>query len=109
MRTFRNIPEAVSTDLLLWQKPSTDVSIDNTYELKIYPREVFHGNAPANFSIPPQPQGMLQGVDIVTSFELYNGDTKAANTDNVSIINNFTNLYHFVRISLISSIALNAF
>ena len=91
MRTFRNIPEAVSTDLLLWQKPSTDVSIDNTYELKIYPREVFHGNAPANFSIPPQPQGMLQGVDIVTSFELYNGDTKAANTDNVSIINNFTN------------------
>ena len=91
MRAFSNIPEAVSTDLLLWQKPSTDISVENTYELKVYPRETFSGNAPASFTVPPQPQGMLQGIDIVTKFNIFKGDTKAELYEEVSIINNFTN------------------
>ena len=91
MRTFKNLPEAISTDLLLWQKPSTNISVDNTYELKVYPRETFSGNAPASFTVPPQPQGMLQGIDIVTKFEIHKGTVKAPITENVSIINNFTN------------------
>ena len=91
MRTFKNLPEAISTDLLLWQKPSTNISIDNTYELKVYPRETFSGNAPASFTVPPQPQGMLQGIDIITKFELRKGSERAPKSENLSIINNFTN------------------
>eukprot|EP00116_Pleurobrachia_bachei_P006055 sb/3466317/ len=34
---------------------------------------------------------MLQGIDIVTKFEIHKGTVKAPITENVSIINNFTN------------------
>ena len=88
MRMFTESPEALSNELLLWNKPSSNVSVEDCYELKIYPRESISKYGPTTFVIPPQPQGMLTNVDVVTTFKLQNssgGDVSVA--DQTTVIN----------------------
>lgn len=92
MRMFTESPEALSNELLLWDKPSSNVSVEDCYELKIYPRESISKYGPTTFVIPPQPQGMLTNVDVVTTFKLQNssgGDVSVA--DQTTVINNIAN------------------
>ena len=102
MSKFINSKEAISSSLLLWQEVPTQVSVQETYDLKVWPVTNIFNEGPINFVIPPQPHGMLTNVDIVTKFKIEN-EAAADNTRYVklSIINNFTNsLWELVEVRL---------
>ena len=91
MKVYSNTTEAVSTELLLWQKPSTNVSIDDTYDLKIYPRESVSKNAPVSFVLAPQQQGMLRNIDVITELNLKKDGEDVPIADQVTPVNNIAN------------------
>ena len=92
MKVYKKSPESLSNELLLWDKPSSNVSIEDCYDLKIYPRETISKYGPNTFVIPPQPQGMLTNVDIITTFRLQAANGSQINKLNeTSVINNIAN------------------
>ena len=64
MSKFINSKDAIASPLLLWQEVPTQVSIQETYDLKVWPVTNIFNEGPINFVIPPQPNGMLTSVDI---------------------------------------------
>ena len=102
MTKFVNSKESVISPLLLWQEVPTQVSVEGTYDLKIWPITNIYNDGPINFNLPPQPNGMLTNIDVVTRFSIWiNGQRNTDFHKNLSIINNFSNaLWELVEIRL---------
>ena len=85
--------ESVDSSLLLWDIRSTQTSIDETYELTVYPSSTYEDTygSPIDFSIPPQPNGCLIDIDIQTTWCVGRADKVLEDKDEISIINNFSN------------------
>ena len=100
MKTFKGLNEAISTELLLWKRPSTRVAVEDCYTIKVYPLTSIL-NGPITFDIPPQQTGMLWDIDIHTTFAVMNGKSEISKEDNVSIINNVANaMWELVEVTL---------
>ena len=92
MARFVNSADAISSSLLLWNEPSTQLAIEETYNLKVYPVTSLLNEGPCNFVIPSQPQGLLNDIHIVTKFKVQkNGEDFSIPQKNISIVNNFAN------------------
>lgn len=94
MSKFINSQAVTISPLLLWEEKPTQVSVQETYNLDIWPVSSILGEGPITFSIPPQSHGMLFSVDIITRVQLVNDDEGfniGTNYLNVGVINNFAN------------------
>lgn len=100
MSKFINSKEAITSSLLLWQDKPTQVSVEDTYDIKVWPTTNIFNDGPIIFVIPPQPNGMLTRLNIVTKFKVNipgNPDVKK----DLSIINNVGNaMWGLVEIKL---------
>ena len=93
MTKFINSRESFSTSLSLWNDRPTQVAVKETYDLKVWPVTNILNEGPINFSIPPQPKGMVDDVHIITKFKLEKSGVDLATTPSkiVSVVNNFAN------------------
>ncbi len=92
MSKFINSKEAILSPLQLWQGVSTQVSVQETYDIKEYPVTNLFNEGPIHFKISPQPNGMLKDIDIVTTFKITeNGEPIKELKNDLGIINNFAN------------------
>ena len=91
MSKFINSQESIDSSLLLWQENTTQVAIEDTFELKVHPVTSNLNEGTINFDLPPQPKGMLSNVEIITTFSIQYNDNIAASADQVSIVNNIGN------------------
>ena len=88
---FKDSMESVSSSLMLWQQRPTQISVENVYDLRVYPTTTILNEGAINFNIPQEPKGMLSDIEIVTKFKIKKGEADLGETDEISIINNFTN------------------
>lgn len=92
MAKFLNSNESISTSLLLWNDISTQVSIEETFEMDIWPITGNLNDGPINFQIPPQPKGMLTDIYIITKLKIQkDGNDLNFRHDSLSVVNNFGN------------------
>ena len=92
MAKFVNSQNAIPTDLLLWNERPTQVSIQETYNIKVWPITNILNDGPINFNVPSQPKGMMTDISIVTKFKVQkDGQDMTAAERNLSIVNNFAN------------------
>ena len=70
MAKFINSSESISSSLLLWNDLPTQVSIEETYDLKVWPVTNLYNESPLKFNIPPQPKGLLNDIHIVTKLKI---------------------------------------
>ena len=92
MAKFINSQESISSDLLLWNDRPTQVSIQETYDIRVWPITNILNAGPINFNIPPQPKGMLKDISIVVKFKIQkDGHDITVPQKNLSIVNNFAN------------------
>lgn len=92
MTKFIKSKESISSSLLLWEECPTQISIKDTYNLKVWPITNIFNDGPINFVVPPQPKGMLTDINIVTKFKIqYNWQDIKEHQKNLSVINNFAN------------------
>ena len=92
MAKFINSSDSMSSSLLLWNDTPTQVSIQETYDLKVWPVTNLFNDGPINFNIPPQPKGLLTDLQIITKVKLLqNGQEITTRAKNVSVINNIAN------------------
>ena len=70
MTKFIKSKESISSSLLLWDERPTEVSIEETYDLKVWPVTNILNEGPINFVIPPQPKGMMSDIHICTKIKL---------------------------------------
>ena len=89
MLKFKESQESIASDLLLWQSRPTQISIKDTYELKIHPVSSIFNEGPIHFDISGQPKGMISNIDIVTTFKVKKGDGNLGDNHNCTIINGF--------------------
>ena len=71
---FINSQNAISTDLLLWNERPTQVSIQETYNIKVWPITNILNDGPINFNVPPQPNGMMTDINVVTKFKIQHNE-----------------------------------
>ena len=70
----------------------TQVSVKETYDIKVWPVTNIFNEGPITFVVPPQPKGMLYEVFLKTKFKLQkDGDDITEPCNDVSIVNNFAN------------------
>ena len=92
MAKFVNSSDSMSSSLLLWNDTPTQVSIQETYDLKVWPVTNLFNDGPINFNIPPQPKGLLTDLHIVTKVKLMqNGRDITTRAKDVSVVNNIAN------------------
>lgn len=92
MARFMNSTDSISASLLLWNDRPTQVSIEETYDLKIWPVTNLLNEGPINFNLPPQPKGLLTDLHVVTKFKLQkDGENFTLPQKDVSIVNNLAN------------------
>ena len=92
MAKFVNSQNAIPTDLLLWNERPTQVSIQETYNIKVWPITNILNDGPINFNVPSQPKGMMTDINIVTKFKVQkDGQDMTAAERNLSVVNNFAN------------------
>ena len=92
MSKFVNSKEAILSPLQIWQEVPTQISVQETYDLKIYPVTNIFNDGPIHFVIPPQPNGMLKDIEILTKFRIdEDGKHITDFKQDLSIINNFSN------------------
>ena len=92
MAKFVNSSEAISSSLLLWNDPPTQVSIEETYSIDVWPITGTLNDGPINFQIPGQPKGMMTDIHIVTKLKIQqNGQDLQFRHDSLSVVNNFGN------------------
>ena len=92
MARFMNSGESVSSSLLLWDDRPTQVSIEGTYDLKVWPITNLYNESPLVFTLPPQVRGLLADIHIVTKLKIQkNGVDITSPQKDVSIINNLAN------------------
>ena len=102
MAKFINSQNAIPTDLLLWNERPTQVSIQETYNIKVWPITNILNDGPINFNVPPQPKGMMTDINVVTKFKIqYNGQDMTASQSEFSVVNNFANsLWSLVNVTV---------
>jgi len=103
MSKYIQSKESLDSHLLLWDIRPTQTSIEEKYEINVYPTTTYDNayGAPIDFDIPKQPNGCLYDIDIVTTWQVKKGDANLQDKENVSIINNFSNaLYGYVDIQV---------
>ena len=101
MSKYIQSKESLDAGLLLWDIRPTQTSIEEKYEITVYPTTTFEDayGAPVDFVIPSQPNGCLFDVDIVTTWQIKRAAADLAEGSQVSTINNFANsLWSFVDI-----------
>ena len=92
MAKFVNSSNSIPSSLLLWDDIPTQTSIEDTYDLKVWPVTSILSGGPLNFNIPPQPKGLLSDVHIVTKLKVQqNGEDITGAKRDVSIVNNLAN------------------
>ena len=92
MAKFVNSSDSMSSSLLLWNDTPTQLSIQETYDLKVWPVTNLFNDGPINFNIPPQPKGLLADLHITTKVKLLkNGEEITTRSKDVSVINNLAN------------------
>ena len=92
MAKFVSSSNAIPSSLLLWDDIPTQTSIEETYDLKVWPVTSLLSGGPLHFNIPPQPKGMLSDIQIVTKLKVQqNGQDITTPKRDVSIINNLAN------------------
>ena len=70
----------------------TQVSVKETYDIKVWPVTNISNDGPITFVVPPQPKGMLYEVFLTTKVKLQkDGDDITEPCNDVSIVNNFSN------------------
>ena len=94
MARFVNSSDSISSSLLLWNDRPTQVSIEETYDLKVWPVTNLLNEGPINFNLPPQPKGLLSDLHVVTKFKLMkNGQDISEPQKDISVINNLANSF----------------
>lgn len=88
---FKESRESVASPMMLWGETPTQISIEDVYDIKVYPVTTIINEGAINFDIPSQPKGMLANIDIVTKFKVKKGEANLVEADNVTLINNFAN------------------
>ena len=92
MEKFMKSKESISSSLLLWNQRSTQVSIEETYDIKVWPITNILNDGPINFNIPSQPKGMMSDIHICTKIKLQKDGGEITRRENlVSFTNNFAN------------------
>ena len=92
MARFVNSNSSIPSSLLLWNDRPTQVSIEETYDLKVWPVTNLLNEGPINFSLPIQMNGLLTDVHIITKFKIQkNGEDITTPQKDISVINNFAN------------------
>ena len=93
MSKFINSEESIDSSLLLWQENTTQVAIEDIYDLKVHPVSSLLNDGAINFDLPPQPKGLLSNVDVITTFSIKYGTNtnKVGSSDQVSVVNNIAN------------------
>ena len=93
MSKFINSEESIDSSLLLWQENTTQVAIEDIYDLKVYPVSSLFNEGAINFDLPPQPKGLLSNLDVITTFSIKYGTNtnKVGLADQVSVVNNIAN------------------
>ena len=93
MSKYINSHESIDSSLLLWQENTTQVAIEDIYDLKVHPVSSSFNEGTINFDLPPQPKGLLSNVDVITTFSIKHGTntSKIGSTDQVSVVNNIAN------------------
>ena len=112
MARFVNSTESISSSLMLWNDRPTQIAIEDTFTQKVWPVEnnLNTGN-PSTFNIPPQPNGMLTDLEVVTKFRIQQkstaktiGGVEYENTvfkEAFTVVNNFANsLWSLVEIKM---------
>ena len=64
MAKFVNSEESITSSLLLWNDKPTQVSIQDPYNLKVWPITNILNEGPINFNIPPQLKGMMTDINV---------------------------------------------
>ena len=87
-----NSTSSIPSSLLLWDDIPTQTSIEETYDLKVWPVTSLLSGGPLHFNIPPQPKGLLSDIHIVTQLKVQqNGQDITVPKRDVSIVNNLAN------------------
>ena len=103
MSKYIQSKEAIDTSLLLWDIRPTQTSVQETYDIVVYPSAIYHDQygGPINFVIPAQSSGCLINIDIVTEWRVMKGDDKIVAANQVTIVNNFSNaLWNYVDVQV---------
>ena len=103
MSKYQQSKEALDTSLLLWDVRPTQTSIQEAYDIIVYPSAVYDDTygGPINFTIPPQSNGCLSTIEIVTEWQVLNGANNLAADAQVSVINNIANaMWSFVDVNV---------
>ena len=92
MAKFVNSGDSISSSLLLWNDVPTQTSIEETYQLKVWPATNLLNDGPIQFIIPPQPKGLLSDIHIISKLKIQkNGVDISGPQRDISIINNLAN------------------
>ena len=92
MAKFVNSREAISSSLLLWNDVATQVAIEETYGLDIWPITGNFNDGPINYLLPPQSKGMLTEIHIIPKLKIQkDSEDLTFRHDNLSVVNNFGN------------------
>lgn len=102
MAKFVNSEQSILSSLLLWNDKPTQVSVQETYNHKVWPSSNILNDGPINFTIPPQPKGMMRDINIVTTFKIQaDGKDIVETQKSLSVVNNFANsLWSLVKVTL---------
>ena len=103
MSKYTQSKEALDSHLLLWDIRPTQTSIEEKYEINVYPATTYEDTygAPIDFVIPNQPNGCLYDIELMTTWQIKKGAATLLDKDNVSIVNNFSNaIWSFVDIQV---------
>ena len=92
MAKFVNSSDSISASLLLWNDLPTQVSIEETYDHNIWPVTNITNEGPINFNVPPQPNGLLTDLHIVSKIKIQkDGEDITVPQKDISIVNNLAN------------------
>lgn len=102
MAKFVNSSDSISSALLLWNDRPTQVAIQETYDLKVWPVTNILNDGPIHFNVPPQMKGMMTDINIVTRFKIQeNGADITESQNSLSIVNNFaSSLWGYVDVQV---------
>ena len=103
MSKYQQSKESIDSSLLLWDIRPTQTSVQETYDLIVYPSAVYDDTfgGPITFKIPPQANGCLSDVEIVTEWKVMKNTAKLTDKQQVSVINNISNaMWNFVDVQV---------
>ena len=92
MAKFVNSSESITSSMLLWNDVPTQVSVQETYDIKVWPITNILNEGPINFQIPSQPKGLMTDIFITTKLKVLDGGNDiTTRQDSLSVVNNFAN------------------